>query len=129
MHEEAARAQPGLVSVDRTRLPDDLDTAFSAIPFSPARVEDDVRPADLGLLIRLAEDQLSEDQPTLVGATQSSRGVARRLLVRQYPEVAVIAAEEFPPSYQLRPAGQEPQPMSSPDAPEVPADTEGGHQP
>jgi hypothetical protein len=129
MHEEAVRAQPGLVVVERTRLPGDLDTAFSAIPFSPARVEDDVRPADLRLLTSLAENQLSEDQPTLVGATQSSRGVARRLLVRQYPEVAVIAAEEFPPSYQLQPVGQERQPMSSPDVPTVPGDTEGGHRP
>lgn len=129
MHEEAARAQPGLVAVERTRLPGDVDTAFSAIPLSPARVEDDVRAADLSLLMSLAEDQLGEDQPTLIGATQSSRGVARRLLVRQYPEVAVIAAEEFPPSYQLVAAGQEPRPMSSPDAPTVHADTEGGHGP
>jgi hypothetical protein len=36
-----------------------------------------------------------------VALTQQSRAVARNLLAGQYPEVAVLAAEEFPTSYRL----------------------------
>lgn len=113
MNQEAARSQPGLAAVSCTRLPADLDANFSALPISPARVEDDVRPADRDRLMRLAEDLLGQDRPTLVAATQGSRGVARRLLVRQYPEVTVIAAEELPPSHELVRASPAPQPAST----------------
>src|SRR5215467_2355972 len=127
VNEEAARARPGLAEVPCTRLPADLDATFSALPLSPARVEDGVRPADRDRLMRLAEDLLGQARPTLVAATQGSRGVARRLLVRQYPEVAVIAAEELPPSHQLVPAASAPQPASTDEA--LTVNGEGGVEP
>jgi len=55
----------------------------------------------------------------------SSRGVARRLLTRQYPEVGVIAAEEFPPSH-LVPVGPAARSVS---APTTRADTDGEFRP
>ena len=126
-NEEAARARPGLAAVQCTRLPADLDATFSALPFSPARVDDGVRPADRDRLMRLAEDLLGQRRPTLVAATQASRGVARRLLVRQYPEVAVIAAEELPPSHQLVPTASASQPASTHEA--LTVNGEGGVEP
>jgi hypothetical protein len=94
------RGQAGLVAVERRGCPA-TGHGLQRVPLSPARVERR-RPADLGLLMSLAEDQVGEDQPTW-SARPKFRGVARRLLVRQYPEVAVIAAEEFAPSYRLLP--------------------------
>ncbi|HEX8347864.1 MAG TPA: hypothetical protein VF657_24485, partial [Actinoplanes sp.] len=61
----------------------------------------DVPAADVQRLVALAEQQAGTPEPALVALTQQSRAVARNLLAGQYPEVAVLAAEEFPTSYRL----------------------------
>ena len=61
----------------------------------------DVPAADVQRLVALAEQQAGTREPVLVALTQESRAVARNLLAGQYPEVAVLAAEEFPTSYRL----------------------------
>jgi len=108
MNEEAARARPGLTTVTHTRLPADLDAALEIVQLTDTGVDEVPSVADLDRLIDVAERLLEEapvdgEGPTLVTATQHSRSVASRLLARQYPEIAVIAAEEYPPTNRLAP--------------------------
>jgi len=102
MNEEAARSRPGITTVHPTRLPADLDTALASM------VDDDGTPDAvagpiLDQLIALAVQEIEQGDPILVAATQRSRAVAKNLLASQYPEVAVCAAEEYPPSQRLAP--------------------------
>jgi hypothetical protein len=111
INEEAARGRPNLATVPYHRLPDDLDETMAAIELGDVGLRAEERAAALALLVGPAEEALRadhEDGTALVTATVRSRSVVSRLLTWQYPEVAVLAAEEFPPSYRLRPAGSPP---------------------
>jgi hypothetical protein len=102
-NEELARSRPGIVRVDRVRLPADLEAAFDTVPLQEETIREQVSSADFDRLIALAEEQIAGDDPILVAGTQRSRAATRMLLGNQYPEVAVLAAEEYPPSFQLTP--------------------------
>jgi hypothetical protein len=103
MNEEATRSKPGIVTVSPARLPAGLDAVLAA---TPAPDGGSAREADgpvVDQLIDLAEMQIARGDPTLVAATQRSRVIARELLASQYPDVAVLAAEEYAASQRLPP--------------------------
>lgn len=108
INEEAARSRPGLTTIEHPRLPAELESALAAIPIGDAGVA--VRSADLHQLTAFAEGQLEaaqqrdDDRTIMLSATQHSRSVAVRLLAGQYPDLAVLATEEFPPSCRMPPA-------------------------
>ena len=103
MNEEAMRSKPGIVTVHPARLPAGLDTALVATPAQDGGSDREIAGPVVDQLIDLAEKQIERGDPTLVAATQGSRAAAKDLLARQYPEVAVLAAEEYPPSWRLPP--------------------------
>ena len=96
INEEITRSKPGVVTVHAARLPAGLDAVLVG-----TQAQDGGPVADQ--LIDLAVKQIERGDPTLVAATQRSRAAAKKLLARQYPEVAVRAAEEYPPSWRLLP--------------------------
>lgn len=102
MNEEAMRSKPGIVTLDPKRLPTDLDKVLASLTDADG-FDHEIDSAVLDQLIDLAEKQIERGDPNLVAATQRSRAVAKNLLARQYPEVAVLAAEEYPPSQRLTP--------------------------
>jgi hypothetical protein len=122
MNEEAARSRPGVATVEQTRLPAELDAALTAVPLGDAGIDAQVDSAEFDNLMDLAERQLDVerrddvDRRPLLTSTQRSRSVASRLLAWQYPEIVVLASEEYPPSHRLPPADP-----PSPPAPGAPA--------
>ena len=110
INEEAARSRPGLVTVGHIRLPTELDAALTAVPFDDAGINATAGNAAFGRLTVLAEQQLDEacrdgaDRRPVLTATHRARSVASRLLAWQYPEIIVLATEEYPPSHRLPPA-------------------------
>jgi hypothetical protein len=106
INEEAARTRPGLATVPYARLPVDLDEAMAAIELGDVGLRAEQRADALTQLVERAEEVLraGDGEPAIVTATHKSRTVVSRLLTWQYPEIAVLAAEEFPPSHRLRPA-------------------------
>jgi hypothetical protein len=103
MNEEATRSKPGIVTVHPARLPADLDSALAATTAQDGESDRELAGQILDQLFDLAEKQIERGDLTLVAATQRSRAAAKNLLSRQYPEVAVLAAEEYPPSWRLAP--------------------------
>jgi flagellar biosynthesis component FlhA len=102
-----------LETVEYTRLPTQLDATLTAIPSDGTGIDAAVGSADLDHLTVLAEQQLEERRGDgarrpLLTATHRSRSVASRLLARQYPEIVVLAGEEYPPAYRLPPADPPP---------------------
>ena len=103
INEEATRSKPGIVTAGPARLPADLDAALTATPAAAGWSHDEGDRSVLNRLMDLAQVLVERGDPTLVAATQSSRAAAKDILIRQFPEVAVFAAEEYPPSWRLRP--------------------------
>jgi hypothetical protein len=99
INEELARLTNVMFAADPVRLPPELDAALDALPGWDGLAPAEVRNEHLERLFALADVAAGKPQPTLVAASQRSRAVARNLLAGQYPEVTVLAAEEFPPSH------------------------------
>lgn len=101
MNEESARLTPGIATVDAMPLPPDLEAALDAVKTWDGIVPGDVPAHEVARLTALADRLALRGDATLVAATQHSRAVAASLLVSQYPEITVVAADEYPPSYRL----------------------------
>jgi hypothetical protein len=99
MAEEHARMRPNVTSMDAERLPGDLDDALKAARTDGGILVGAVEPSAALRLFRQAEHHASTGKP-MVAATPHSRAVAACLLAAQFPDVPVLAAEEYPPSYQ-----------------------------
>jgi hypothetical protein len=103
LNEETTRSKPGVVTVHTARLPAGLDTVLAETQARDGALDGKIAGPVADQLIDLAEQQIERGNPTLVAATQRSRAAAKNLLARQYPEVVVLAAEEYPPSWRLEP--------------------------
>lgn len=99
IREEAARLAPGVVTFEAVRVPADLDAALEALPLWDGIVPTGLGHVETARLLKLADQQAHRPRHVLVAATQHSRAVARSLLAGQYPEVDILAADEYPPSY------------------------------
>lgn len=105
IREEAARLAPGVVTFEAVRVSQDLDAALAALPLWDGIVPTGLGHLEIARLIELAQEQARRPQPVLVTATQHSRAVARSLLAGQFPEVDIVAANEYPPSYRQSAGG------------------------